>query len=512
MDTEDGAGFGGTDEAVEGLMSAARYLAGADYPSLPPAVRAGAVLGMSQAGSVLTIAQGLAVRAFDASDDHELDGQQNTTSWMRHIARSEDGKAWLAWARNISRHPVLTQAVTDGILHASWAAKLFPVTGKIPPEHREVAEQILADLAAAGANLGDLRHAASVALARTATADPDEGDDSFGDRFLDVQTTMDGAGTINGNLTPQMAAALLAVIGALDGRCGPEDDRSVGARRHDGLYVALVRLLSSDLLPAKDGKAVTAIVHMTLADLIAKADADGSPITAEWITGQAARWAAHLAGPYGGDGGTWVTGKTAHGTACDAVLFPLVMADPDLTKLSDLVTSCVQLNSYLHREPPQFTPDRDAHRQAIAELTAKIIGTAAEFLSGPGGLAGYLRTNLMGDIGLAGPSLPLDAGDTDTIPWHIRKAVRARDVKCAWPGGCDQPAMDAQPHHLVHRTDGGHSSTTNLYCLCFFHHHVLLHRRGWTLRALGDGTLQATSPDGTTVYRSRSRPPPPRPG
>ena len=67
--------------------------------------------------------------------------------------------------------------------------------------------------------------------------------------------------------------------------------------------------------------------------------------------------------------------------------------------------------------PPKLDP-WDALVQAI-------IGKAVELLSGPGGLASYLRRQEL-DARLAGPSLPLDIGYSKSVPAPIRKAVRLR--------------------------------------------------------------------------------------
>jgi hypothetical protein len=37
--------------------------------------------------------------------------------------------------------------------------------------------------------------------------------------------------------------------------------------------------------------------------------------------------------------------------------------------------------------------------------------------------------------GLNGPSLPLDVGQTDDIPVHLRRLVALRDQTCQFPGG-----------------------------------------------------------------------------
>jgi len=75
-----------------------------------------------------------------------------------------------------------------------------------------------------------------------------------------------------------------------------------------------------------------------------------------------------------------------------------------------------------------------------------IIAKAADLMSGPGGLASFLRTRLTG-ARLAGPSLPLDIGYATSIPPGIRYAVILRDRECRWPGGCHQPAAACQVHH-----------------------------------------------------------------
>ena len=145
---------------------------------------------------------------------------------------------------------------------------------------------------------------------------------------------------------------------------------------------------------------------------------------------------------------------------------------------------------------------------ALAELEHQILGQVLQVVSGPGGVASFLRRNLLGQ-GLNGPSLPLDVGRTDDIPVHLRRLVALRDQTCQYPGGCDQPAVGCEPHHVEHLVDGGRTSLTNLKDFCWWHHHVVLHQLGWTLQAHPDGTSQVTSPDGKII---RSHSPPPRPG
>jgi len=69
--------------------------------------------------------------------------------------------------------------------------------------------------------------------------------------------------------------------------------------------------------------------------------------------------------------------------------------------------------------------------QALEMLRHAIIGEAVDLVSGPGGLASFLRTRQLGGR-LAGPSLPLDVGRSAEIPAAIRRAVILRDQHCRW--------------------------------------------------------------------------------
>jgi hypothetical protein len=92
---------------------------------------------------------------------------------------------------------------------------------------------------------------------------------------------------------------------------------------------------------------------------------------------------------------------------------------------------------------------------------------------------------------------------------HLRRLADLRDQRCQFPGGCDQPAAGCEPHHVQHRAGGGRTSLANLKDYCHWHHHVVLHQRGWTLTVYPDGTSQVKSPGGKII---RSHSPPPSPG
>jgi hypothetical protein len=145
-----------------------------------------------------------------------------------------------------------------------------------------------------------------------------------------------------------------------------------------------------------------------------------------------------------------------------------------------------------------------------AALEQAIIGQAVALVSGPGGLASFLRRKLLG-ARLAGPSLPLDVGVSRNIPAAIRQLVIERDQHCRFPGGCDQPAAGCEVHHTTHQANGGKTSVSDCALYCFFHHHVVIHQWGWTVVLNPDGTTTAYSPDKTKILHSHG-PPPATPG
>jgi 5-methylcytosine-specific restriction endonuclease McrA len=61
-------------------------------------------------------------------------------------------------------------------------------------------------------------------------------------------------------------------------------------------------------------------------------------------------------------------------------------------------------------------------------------------------------------------------------------------------------------HHVTPRSRGGKTSLNQCILLCFYHHHVVIHRWRWTLALNPDGTTTAWNPDRTKVLHSHSPP------
>jgi hypothetical protein len=111
----------------------------------------------------------------------------------------------------------------------------------------------------------------------------------------------------------------------------------------------------------------------------------------------------------------WLEGEAAQGFACDAGITPVVTGEVHLAALDGLVRLCVELGGHgPDRCQPSRTPAEGSSggagpvpptERGRAALERAIIGKAVELLSGPGGLASFLRRGLLG-ARLGGPSLP----------------------------------------------------------------------------------------------------------
>jgi len=125
------------------------------------------------------------------------------------------------------------------VLTESMARLICGWAGKLPVECREAAEAILVAAAKGGARQGDLAALAAEIYARSLPESEDDPEPAFGDRQLRVQTTFAGAGVIAGDLTPQCAAVVTAVLEALSAPRGAEDTRTRDQRYHDALEDAM---------------------------------------------------------------------------------------------------------------------------------------------------------------------------------------------------------------------------------------------------------------------------------
>ena len=96
-----------------------------------------------------------------------------------------------------------------------------------------------------------------------------------------------------------------------------------------------------------------------------------------------------------------------------------------------------------------------------------------------------------------GEGEPLSVGrKTRTVPKAIKRALRARDKGCAFPGCNNSRFVDA--HHVKHWSAGGETSLDNLMLLCS-RHHRLVHEGGFHIERDFQNHWFFKRPDGRAV-------------
>jgi hypothetical protein len=203
----------------------------------------GAVLiALGEIQAKLTAAHAGFLRRFDAADAHDADGYGTSSSWLaaKTGMTRRDAKAAVRQMRQLRDRPLLDGALAAGDITDSLAFEIAGWTRKLPAAMREETDKILLQAYASGASSADLAIIAACAIEqwRQQQPDPDSPDDGFDDRFVQAGTTFGGAGVIRGNLTPECATAVRAVLQALGKKAGQEDDRTEGKRFHDALQLA----------------------------------------------------------------------------------------------------------------------------------------------------------------------------------------------------------------------------------------------------------------------------------
>ncbi len=487
-DSAGAAGCGSVREALRLAETGLDYLNSPQASDMAPAAMGEVLTALGDLQGKLAAAHATFLRRFDAANAHDVDGYGSSSAWLAAKGRMtrRDARAAVRQMRQFSQRPGLHDALAAGDLSQSWADAIARWTAKLPAEMRDETDKILLEAAAAGAVLEDLATIAGAAIEQWRSAQPDpEEDFDFRDRYLKLGRTFGGAGVIRGDLTPECAAAVSAVVEALGKKRGREDDRSEGQRFHDALAEACTMLIRGRLIPERAGADTQAIVHIPISQLRQMPGA--ADLEDAWLR-------ARLGEPC--DPGTaYLTGTDAEVAACDALTVPVVTGHGDMNVIDKIIALASTAPDYAQLSPEA----RQAHRYGIARL-------AIDFVSGSRGLASALRTGLL-EHPYSTPSLPLDIGFAASIPGHIRRAVAVRDQHCAWPGGCDRPAAASDVHHIRHKSDGGETSIWNCGLFCEFHHETCIHRWGWGVTLHPDGTIEARSPDGRQVLRNHAPPP-----
>jgi Domain of unknown function (DUF222) len=480
------AAYASPADAVAAVQGGLGFLAGADAASLPVPVLADCLRDLESVLAVHTAARSRVLAAFTAQSGFEDDGSRSPVAWLAWQARTTRGAAAaaVAWMRRLGAHPRIGTALAAGQVSESCARKIFDWSARLPEAHRDDADRILLAAHAGGADLADLAGLAEEMFRRCAP--PDTGGDREKKRFGDRSVTLDlhfrGEGSLAGHLTPECAATVLAALDAMSRQAGPADDRTLGQRQHDAVEEAFRRVIAAGDLPGTGGQPTQVLLHMPL-DYLHPRDTTGTAGDAGNAgdgggagDAVAAWWAARAAAD--GQPG-WVSSRqAARAYACDAQIQPVVTGHVDRAVLAAMTDSylawpgrpvCTCGGCTCRPAGPAGSgADGALSPETMRRLQDTLLKYAADVLSGPAGLASFLRAGLPADEFPPVVSLPLDVGaSAPTVPPHLRRAVMIRDRHCV-AAGCRQ--RRGHVHHVKPRSEGGTTSLDNLvFFLCPFH-------------------------------------------
>jgi hypothetical protein len=230
--------FGSTREALGVLRAAMGYLFAADATGMAAGAQAECLVALEGFGCREDRDEGQGAgrvhcraRVFGGWD-------YSPRSWLIHRTRITRGAAagHLSWARRAAAHPRVLAALAEGVISESYARKICEWSDKLPADCRDAADAILVAAAKGGADLTGLVQLAAEMYARSLPGpEDDQPDEAFEDRKVTVETTFGGAGVISGDLTPECAAVVTAVLESLAAPAGAEDTRTKEQRYHDGL-------------------------------------------------------------------------------------------------------------------------------------------------------------------------------------------------------------------------------------------------------------------------------------
>ena len=96
-------------------------------------------------------------------------------------------------------------------------------------------------------------------------------------------------------------------------------------------------------------------------------------------------------------------------------------------------------------------------------------------------------------LGLAEDGQPLNLGrKTRTVSPALRRFVLARDMGCTVDGCSSDYRLEV--HHTVPFSEGGATDADDLVSVCWFHHHVAIHRLGFQIFRVGVSRVRLLRP------------------
>ncbi|HEU5113348.1 MAG TPA: HNH endonuclease signature motif containing protein [Acidimicrobiia bacterium] len=112
---------------------------------------------------------------------------------------------------------------------------------------------------------------------------------------------------------------------------------------------------------------------------------------------------------------------------------------------------------------------------------------------GPGRFEEILCQGKVDLVGIGENGKPLDLGRRSrTVTRKLRRHVLHRDGGCTVEGCSSRYRLEV--HHVLPWSHGGSTDTDNLITLCWYHHHVSVHREGLHLYRTGTSRIRLKRP------------------
>jgi Domain of unknown function DUF222. len=422
------------------------------------------------------------IGAFDARDLARADAQRATSTWLVDFGSMSKRQAvrWLAYARLLTRLPALAEAARAGRVSAEQLAPIAELVRHIGVEQVRDYDQILADLCASAGPAEVARACARI----WALVDPDGAEPDPMDDFDRREITFSQLGTmlyIRGRLDPEGAAAVQAAVDALMRPPAPGDDRTAAQRRADAIVDLARGALANGELPTVGGEQPQV----------------GLLVTPEILFGNTtppAGGAQPAAAPASPDPVSTTPGRHPE---TDRAACACGGDDPSTPGTSAPITA-VSDRAAADDDPLTRAGVPPRPEQPWLAWVGEVSPDLARRLACDGTIWRLVLDPRTG--------LPLDVGRRIRIvPWWMRKALRARDRTCRWPG-CDVPADWTDAHHLTPWWQGGVTAVEQLISLCRYHH-GLVHEGQWILRMdHATGEVRVWRPNGRPYELGPSRP------
>jgi hypothetical protein len=171
---------------------------------------------------------------------------------------------------------------------------------------------------------------------------------------------------------------------------------------------------------------------------------------------------------------------------------PLAVAERRALALVAICQDSLDSDSGSQSSPVDIAITVDARTAASTEGETGVSVLAGPRI-GPRALEEILCGGKIKVIGVAESGTPLDLGRKQrTISSKLRRHVLERDGGCTVEG--DDSRYRLEVHHIQPWSQGGATDADNLITLCWYHHHVAVHREGLQIERIGTSRVRLKRP------------------